>query len=211
MEQLTGEHNTTFMERSTLDDAFVPARHLGIMLHDSPLHERMTWALGLFRSEEASNGSDFGDGEYSYTGRITALSWYEHDGRFLLHLGVAASHEMLNNDDQNLPRFRARPELRAIQLLQPDGSVVQPFFVDTGDLFANNIDLLGLEASLVLGAFSLQAEYVCAFVHDAVTVADGVSHGDAFFYGYYVFASYFLTGEHREYRKPVGAFDRVHP
>lgn len=24
-------------------------------------------------------------------------------------------------------------------------------------------------------------------------------------------ASYFLTGEHREYRKPVGAFGRVHP
>lgn len=45
-------------------------------------------------------------------------------------------------------------------------------------------------------------------MHSAV---DGPLVGDRDFDGYYVFASYFLTGEHRAYRPADGFFDMVKP
>jgi len=64
--------------------------------------------------------------------------------------------------------------------------------------------LLGLEAVLVYGPFSLQSEYYLAWVDRRG--ADNLS-----FHGGYVYASYLLTGEHRTYRRDRGCFDRVNP
>lgn len=210
LDQLTLDNFIPFLERSLMDDAFVPGRRLGVMLTDDRLDQRLTWALGFFRAEEVPDGSDFGDGEYSYTGRVTGLPWYENEGRCLVHLGAAASHRAVTNDDVMPLRLRSRPELRAVRLLR-GGAVREPFFVDTGDLGGANVQLFGFEAALVAGPVSLQAEYVYSLVNDVITVRDGVPHGDAAFQAYYVMASYFLTGENRFYRRPWGAFDRPRP
>ena len=55
LEENTSGRFTTFMERS-LGNTFVPGRQTGVMVHDELLEQRITWAIGLFRS-----GDPFGD------------------------------------------------------------------------------------------------------------------------------------------------------
>jgi len=210
LEQLTSDNYVTFLERSLLDDAFVPARNLGFMLHNELWDERLTWAIGCFRPETEAAGFDFGNRDYSITGRITVLPWYEADGRFLFHLGVAGSHRREDNEDGRLLQFRARPELRAVRFRR-NGVTNEPLFVDTGEILADSVNLAGAEAAVVLGPFSLQGEFMIAAVSQARTAVDNVLPGTAVLRGFYVMASYFPTGEHRMYSRSRAAFDNVLP
>jgi phosphate-selective porin OprO/OprP len=158
------------------------------MFHDHGLDERATWAVGLFR-EADSDGDGSGDGEYSVTARLTGLPVYEDEGRKLAHFGIAYSHRNVDDD----LRFRARPESHQAER-----------FVDTREFAADDVELLGLEAALVYGPGSVQAEYVQAMV-------DGDNGSNPDFSGYYVEASYFLTGEQRKYKRANAWFDRVKP
>ena len=188
LEELTSSNYITFMERS-LTSAFTPSRNMGLMLYDGAREERMTWAVGVFRdTDDFASGS--GDGEYAFTGRLTGLAWYEDDGDKLLHLGVSASHRSAPDDTL---RFRQRPETHPATR-----------FVDTGAFSAENADLLGAELALVYGPFSLQSEYISAGV-------DRPGAADPDFSGYYIAAGWFLTGEHRPYKRSGATFGRIRP
>ncbi len=188
LEELTSSKYITFMERG-LSDMFAPGRSTGIMIYNHAFRERMTWSVGVFKNRTDSYGYDEGDGDYAYTGRITFLPWYQSNDK-LLHLGLAYSHR--NPDDREI-RFRERPE-----------SHLAPRFVNTGHFEAKRIDLIGLEAAWVYGSFSLQGEYVQAIV-------DSINRGDCCFQGFYIYGSYFLTGEHRPYNRKKGVFGRIKP
>ena len=77
-------------------------------------------------------------------------------------------------------------------------------FMDTGAFAGDRVDLVGLEAAWVNGPLSVQSEYMKAY-------ADRTGASDVDFDGYYVQASYFLTGEHRNYKTSEGAFSRIKP
>jgi len=190
LEELTSSKYITFLERG-LPNALAPSRNTGVGIFGTEMDERMTWALGGFRE---TNDFGFGFGPeslYDVTARMTGLPWYEDEGTQLLHLGAGYSHKFGNADDF---RFRERPEAHL--------SPVR--FVDTGTFRANGIDLVGPEAALVVGPFSMQDEYMHAFT-------DSPTEGDPQFNGYYVFVTYFLTGEHRHYDTEEGAFGRLKP
>ncbi len=190
LEELTSSNYITFMERS-LANTFAPGRNTGIMFYDTMMDERMTWAAGVFRQTD-SFGDGAGGRDYNVTARLTGLPVYEEGGKKLLHLGVSYTHQNYENDTI---RFRARPE-----------SHLAPRLVDTGDFSAEYGDFIGAEAAWVDGPFSLQGEYVHAFI-------EGRNRwdGDPNFWAASVQASYFLTGEHRPYKTSTGAFDRVRP
>ncbi len=190
LEELTSSKHITFMERA-LPNMFAPSRNVGIMVHNHILDDRVTYAVGVFRPT-GHYGDGHGDGDYAVTGRLTCLPWYANKGRQLLHLGASLSRR--NGSDSF--RYRERPENHQADRL-----------IDTGTFRADNVELAGLEAALVLGPFSVQSELMHAYV-------DRKGPGgatDATFDGYYVEASYFLTGEHRQYKKSHGAFSRVKP
>jgi phosphate-selective porin OprO and OprP len=215
MDALTSGNFLTLMERSLIQDAFVPFRNTGIMAYDTAFDEQATWAVGAFRSSSNVVGADGGDGDYALTSRVTVNPWYAHDGACALHLGVAGSiRDLPELNAQGLPvgtggiervRLATRPEIR------PNA----PFlFADTGVIAADSERLVGLEFGLGLGRFLVQAEYVLAFVDDAVLPAPGgrpLQTDGLFFHGGYVQASYFLTGEFRPYVRNQGAFGQVVP
>jgi phosphate-selective porin OprO/OprP len=188
LEELTSSKYITFMERvlSSVD----PARNAGLMLYDTIYDDRMTWAAGVFRITD-----DFGeaqdDGGYSITGRVTGLPVYENEGASLLHLGAAYSHR---DPEDNLARFRSKPEAHQLD-----------YFINTGFMSSDDADVVGLESAWVEGPLSLQGEY---FYLD-LDRTDGGSSVE--FDGYYGQVSYFLTGEHRRYKKSAGAFTRIRP
>ncbi|HEX6202466.1 MAG TPA: porin, partial [Thermoanaerobaculia bacterium] len=185
LEEQTSSKYLTFLERSLPVEAFSPSRNTGFLVHDE--RDRLTWAVGAFQDAD-----DFGDAPqtdaWAFTGRLTALPWTP-DATHYLHLGAAASRRDPRDDRA---RFRSRPE-----------SHLAPRFVDTGELVTDGVTLLGLEAAWVHGPFSLQGEWTQA----AVDRSGGAA--DADFAGYYVFGSWFLTGESRPYDD--GAIGRLKP
>jgi phosphate-selective porin OprO/OprP len=190
LEELTSSKYISFLERALPMEAFAPSRNAGVMLFDSALGERMTWAAGIFKDTD-DYGKIRDDGGYNFTGRVTALPWYTDKGASLLHLGAAYSHR---NPNAETEQYSSRPEAHLLDS-----------FVDTGTFGCDRADLLGLEAAWVSGPLSVQGEYVFA---DADQTS-GSSRAN--FDGYYIQANYFLTGEHRNYKTSTGTFSRTKP
>ncbi len=201
LEELTSSRFISFMERS-LPNAFSPARNMGIRAMNTFAEESGTWAIGVFR--DLTDIPPFradDDGGRAVTGRVTWLPWYDEatEGRGLFHVGFGYSYR---DDDDGVVRFRSRPEVGMMR----DQNGLDRTVVDTGNI-ANTVNyhLFGPEAALVYGPFSLQTEWI------GVTVNRSGADPDAYFSGYYVYASYFLTGENRVYNRRAGCFDRVKP
>lgn len=211
MDAYTSGNHLAFIERSLLQDAFVPFRNTGVMIYDTALDERMTWAVGLFQTDSNAVGFGAGDGKHSVTGRLTFNPWYDCDGLGALHLGVAGSTRTLPERTPagvpapgiGLPRtrFATRPEMR----------VAAPNFADTGFILADHQNLIGAEFGLSLGQLLFQGEYMAAFVENAVVPGTGGRQADLFYHGFYAQASWFITGEHRPYNRKTGVFGQLVP
>ncbi len=198
LEALTSSSYITFMERSMATQALIPYRSKGLALTNAYFDERLAASVGVF------HGGIEQDNFWSVTGRVSGLPWYAREGRRLLHLGVAASHR----NPESEYGFYARP-----------GSHLADEHLNTGPLPADEVDLWGAEAALVLGPFSVQGEFLRAdvsFMPEArdltfLGLDDRFRLADRHFDGYYAQASYFLTGEHRPYDRTLGVFERVVP
>lgn len=122
----------------------------------------------------------------------------------MLHIGGSAQYrsgEVNNANGNRFLQFRSRPELRSRQPGFPN-------FIDTGTFLCDHANIYGAETALVLGPLSIQGEYFFVPADQAVI---GGRSGDREFHGWYIYASLFLTGEHRRYDKRLGRFDRVIP
>lgn len=189
LEEQTGSAATTFMERA-LATALAPGRRIGIGLST----DSADWTLagGLFGGAFDDDVDDEGDEGWGIAARVTWAPWGE--GRKALHLGAAWSTR--SPDDEREVEFAAGPE----------SSLTDVDYLDTDDIDdVDRIDRYGLEAAVVHGPWSLQAEWIEA----RVDRRGGL--GELAFDGYYVFASWFVTGESREYRADSGRFGGIEP
>ena len=230
LEAYTSSRFLPMMERSPLFEAFYQEFAPGVFTNTTFLDERVTTQHMFHRIDnfQQFNGASFGDGKYAYSGRVSALPWYEDGGRTLVHVGVAyqwrkgspppdfnggtalasaPSPAVTGNTD--LVRFRARPALRDAVGLQGDGARV----VDTGNIIADHVRGVNGELMWYRGPFWVQSEACLAVVDHAVypASADGTPRGALSYWGTYVEAGYFLTGEGRGYDKPMGKYGRVVP
>jgi phosphate-selective porin OprO/OprP len=207
------EHNTSsryldFIERSYLQDAYTGPFNNGftpgVMIWDTSENKRWHYDLGVFKNNSNIFGFGVGDGEYAIDARLVHLLWYDEptEGRYLAHLGVAASHR--DTDDDRI-RIRSRGSLRN----GPPGPL-NPVLADTGTYIANDQDLIAFEGAVVWGAWLVQSEYITSFASDSFRL-NGVPLGTTFSDGYYVQVLYFLTGEHRAYNHDRAGFSRVVP
>jgi phosphate-selective porin OprO/OprP len=199
-EHLTSSRWLNFMEHSPGTDS-LNLRSPGVLVQNWTTDERMTWAFGFFHAQNDNFGFGVGDGEYAETGRLTWLPWYEDDGRELVHVGIGGSHRHLVNDQIDL---HGRPSVRT------EPSSMLPSLAETGTINGTTQDLLGLELAAVYGPWTLQSEYECTFIHDAM-VSKQPPLGTLFYQAAYVEVLYFLTGEYRAYNRRDAVFDRVIP
>jgi phosphate-selective porin OprO/OprP len=190
LEQITSSNNITFTERSLMN-AFVPAFNAGVMVFDTAADERMTWAVGGFRTASDSGEVSRGDGEYAGTARITGLPVYSEDGRDYVHVGLGYSRRSPTNDGVT---FASRPEAN-----------LAPTYVTT-TVAAEDLDLIGAELAWTTGPLTLSGEYTLASIS-----GDSGAAPEPDFSGYYLQAAYLLTGESRGYRKAQGCFEAVKP
>jgi phosphate-selective porin OprO/OprP len=193
LEQLTSSKYITFMERALPVEAFTPSRNTGIGMGNNAFAERFRWDFGYFYEVEDDFGDFFNDFDNDQiTARVAGQPWY-HDETHLLHLGLGYTH-LFRDDNDNTLRFRTRPETH----------ITDTRLVNTGSFFADNANKLNPEAAFVFGPFSVQGEYF--WVNTDASDVD-----DPTFTGWYVFGSWFITGESRAYKQSSATFDRVKP
>jgi phosphate-selective porin OprO/OprP len=217
LEVVSSFRYTTFMERSSLFQAFTPFRHIGIGFYDHSTDLNTTWAASYFRTgQDQFAGSLSTDGGNGASGRLTHLLWYcGPKGEDYLHVGGGY---FFNAPPNERIRFRSVPEIYVGEFVVPAGSPIgtsgqsvpdvangTPFLVDTGTIGGTDItQTIGLESLWVRGPLSWQNEAMGCFV-------DTASGNTAFLNGAYSQVGWFLTGEHRPYDRKAGAIDRVIP
>ncbi len=187
MERTMSMVQLPMQERSTVSDAFMPSRNLGIVLSGRALDERVTWAGGLFNNF-IDSGESISDTATAFVGRTTWLPFVSDDDSNLVHLGFGMRH---SNGKQGV-RYFSTPEFNKA-----------PIFVDTGRsvvsgvIDADSIDTYNLEASWRKGPFWLATELVSVDV-------DSPSFGDLDFSGYHITGSWIVSGEMRDYNRKSG-------
>jgi len=187
LEGLTSSNFITFMERA-LPYAFTPDYHLGIGV--SGHYGFGSLAVGVF-GETIGKKNDKVDDGWGVASRLTFAPVREQER--VLHLGFSTEYRQPKSD--NIVRFRARPE----------SNVTNQRLVDTRKISGVDSTLkVDAELAGVYGPFSLQSEYMHVFVRRKAAA-------DLNFVSWYLYGSWFPTGESRSYNWKTGNFSRIHP
>jgi phosphate-selective porin OprO/OprP len=197
LEELTSSRFITFMERSYLN-TFAPARNMGIMEYGHVFDdETLSWYTGLFRSEIGDSPVDELEdrSDWAWTSRVAWNPIYDEPsgGRYLVHLGAAYSWREIGDEGYTI---RKDHELNHVF------PVVNPISETVAS--SSDVQLFGLEAAAVYGPLHASAEWTSV----AIGRPDGAL-GDIEFNACYAQVGWFLTGEHKGYKKESHAFDRT--
>ena len=174
-------------ERASVADGLLPARNIGIVINNSFLKERMTWSAGVFNNWIEVDRS-FSDNPTVVTGRITGLPFISEDESNLLHLGIAGRY---SNAAGGI-HYKTKTEIFSGPV-----SVDTDVITDAESTFHH-----GLEMAWRKGPFILLGEYIQSSVRSS-------NFNDPSFKGYYIVASYVITGEMRQYNRRSGTFKRL--
>ena len=207
MAELTSIRELPFLERP-LTFAQSPFRQTGVMLFDSTVDGKGTWAFSGFRFLSDNFGNVFADsGGYGLVARLTkvAAEWGEDR---LFHVGFDYSYA---NPGRGLVQIVSTNEVLVGQNpnLGPAGLSVLPIdavppFVNTGVVPTDSIQFFNFESALALGRMAIQSEV--RWIHLNQTVG-----GSARLPGAYAQVRYMLTGEKIPYSREGGVFGRVVP
>ncbi len=176
-------------ERSAPADALMPSRNVGIVWNGSSPDKYSSWAFGAFNDWFDAN-QDFSESATQFVGRVTWAPLHSADDSNLLHLGAGYRY----SDAKEGFRAKTEPEFNKSPIYVDTG-----FGTETGVLPADHIHTWNFELGWRKGPFWLASEYTR-------TEVDNPELGDPVFSGYWVGASWILTGEMRPYRYKSGTF-----
>ncbi|MEQ1800765.1 MAG: porin [Gammaproteobacteria bacterium] len=187
LEEVMSSDDVMFMERP-LATQLTAGLLTGALLRAD--NNDMSFSFGVFGNDLSDDDRRKLDGT-SVAGRVT---WAPlRANKRVVHLGFSAEYRDAGSGEAG--RFRARPESDATEVRLIDTRSVD----DVGSLLA-----LGAEAAAGFGPALLQAEYISTDVSRDVG-------SDATLGGWYVSASYVVTGERRRYREHTGSFGDIAP
>jgi phosphate-selective porin OprO/OprP len=204
LEELTSSRFITFTERSLPSLAFLPEYQPGFFLNSHWWNQVVTFAAAVTKRETTAKGLSSGtiqDGRWSFITRLTASPWYENEGKEVLHLGVGYR---AGQQPAGGTAPAANRDGQITLSVRPEVSTIGAVFVTTPAIDINYWQIVDAELAIVYESFSVQAEFFYVPLS-----TDGP--GDPEYTGYYVQASWFITGEHRVYKRSAGVFDRVRP
>ena len=201
LESNNSDNYNSFLERGMFTNAFGNAgaeRRIGLSAAWSP-KANLNVAAGLFGDNESitrSTGSPITDAPDESFGANARIAWepVSEKGR-ILHLGASGYYRtgLKSGDVADAVRLSDRPNIRI-----DNGNIADSGIV-TG---VESLRYAGAEAAAVFGPVTLAGEYGRLW-------ADRPGLSDPSFDGFYVYATWFLTGETRPFRN--GNFDRVKP
>ena len=179
-------------ERSSVSDAMMPSRNVGIVWSGSSPERYTSWAFGVF-NDWLDTDEDFDEGASQFVSRLTWAPLRTDDDSSLIHLGGGYRY---SNAKEGF-RFFTEPEFTQSPVFVDTG-----FGTETGVLPADSFETWNAELSWRRGPFLLSSEYTR-------TNVDNPALGKPSFDGYWVAASWVLTGEMRAYNQKSGTFGGV--
>jgi len=179
-------------ERSSASDAMLPSRNIGIVWNGSSPDTHSSWAFGVF-NDWLETDQSFDEGASQFVGRLTWAPLRTSDASSLVHLGLGYRY---SNAKEGF-RFFTEPEFNKSPVFVDTG-----FATETGVLPANDFETWNAELSWRRGPLLLSSEYM-------QTNVDSPILGNPSFDGYWVAASWILSGEMRAYNKKSGTFGGV--
>ena len=208
LDHLNSSRYNVFLERPFVVEAFnEDARRPGITMYGHSDDTSVGWAYGTYLLENVTTDGRYRGDHYqaSLNGRLWASPWYDDSsgGRGYFHCavsGMVANPDGNRNDratNLNEARFRTRPAARSVAR-----------WLDTGRIAgAQYYEIVGLETIFNAGPLQIVGEYQANWLQRHHSNPGP----DLFFHGGYIFASYFLTGEHIPYTRDRGTIGRVKP
>ena len=206
LDHLNSSRFNVFTERPFVVEAFnEDARRPGICVYGNSDDETWHWRYGAYYLENISrDGRVIGDSrQMSLNARLAASPWYDETsgGRSYFHWAIAGVAAHPDGDagaadtHSNEGRFRTRPEARSASR-----------WLDTGRISgADWYEILALECLFNAGPLQITAEYQHSWMQR------DFGGPDLQFHGGYVYAAYFLTGEHIPYNRRSGTLGRLRP
>lgn len=186
LDELTSSLHSSFIERSAFTDAFGFERRVGASVQYSK--GALLLQTGIF-TDSISDLNSIGDDNNSWSSD-SRIVYAPKMGDNQLHFGASAHYRDINGA-ANTVRYRQRPAIHTTDVR----------FIDTGNIAGARSETgLGLEAAGIFGPFHIASEGYWQKVG-----REGFE--DPTFFGGYVEAGYFFTGESRGYKG--GKFDRV--
>ena len=189
LDNLISSKYNTFMERSMMASMQPHMRDNGIQYYNYHLldHRAGIQVSYTFNNNDLSGNVVADDNhETNYATRLFGVIAQNDEKNTLIHLGANYGIKTKNGDSYN---YKIRFE----------NHMGDKFIVHVGPFEREND--FGLEAASTFGPLSIQGEYK----YSDFNSRDNPINAN----GYYGFVSYFLTGEHRPYKK--GTFGRVKP
>ncbi|NRB41433.1 MAG: hypothetical protein HRU20_23675 [Pseudomonadales bacterium] len=187
LDDYTSSRFSTFIERALPILAYSPAsRRMGI----SYLVYGNHWSFASMLAAERDTVIEIGDEGGAFTVRGTYSPW--SDAHSAMHFGAWTQWVDTRSD-------------LWIVLARPEAHIDDIRLVNTGLLTdVKNTLTSGLETSWVKGPWSIQGEWIKQDLHRENTPDSSTD-------GYYLYGSYFITGESRNYQSTYGAFSSVTP
>ncbi|HEY0165332.1 MAG TPA: porin, partial [Sphingomicrobium sp.] len=220
VEQQSSSRFTSFIERAAFDDAFINTRRIGVNFGFVNSAGTARLNAGLFRAgsidDRLDNDGWIGAvrGVYSPLMGTTQLHFganYQHRN-FQTNNGATVASSSGQPSTNQLARYRARPFSQLTDVR----------FVDTGAFAAKSDDIFGLEFGAIQKSlhFAAEGQYLKSNAYGPGDTFDGddpldffpsasvvTPSGNPSFWGGYVEAGYFFTGETRGYKN--GTWDRT--
>jgi len=208
LETMTSSKYTSFMERAGITDAFSHNRRIGAALvANDKAADKWTAQAGIFSEEMNAN-------DFNRTGWVFAAR-----GVFSPTLGTTRLHLGANFEHRD---NRREAQSRNYQL-RPTTQLTDQRFISTGALSAAGDNIVGVEAAAIFKQFHVAGEAQKVWVHGTYTPAEQAAklldpesnttpngtalNGNPSFWGGYLEAGFYLTGETRAYKG--GSFNRV--
>jgi len=196
LDHINSSRYNVFVERPLVIESFnQDCRRFGLVSYNVTEDQIYNWRCGFYNKELMQNdGQAIGDHvQLEFAGRLAKTYRYEDEGRDYGHWAVSASAGAVDGGS-NETRFRHRAESRSVNRWLNTGTVPD----------ADHYELLGLEYARNKGPWQFVAEVLNLWM---TTDADETVN----YHGGYVYASFFLTGEHMPWNRSSGALDRIKP
>ncbi|MEM9364959.1 MAG: porin [Planctomycetota bacterium] len=219
LDHLNSSRFNVFAERPLAVETFnEDARRFGLAMYGHNDEQSTGWAYGIYNIENINTDGRFIGDSYQMGGyaRLWRSPWYDETsgGRGYWHWALAGGVVKPDGDvgpndtNANDGRFRTRPLARSDER-----------WLNTGRIpGADWYEVLAVENMLNLGSLQITGEYFVNWMQrEDIGPAgfagpyDAVLDDNLFFHGGYIYASYFLTGEHMTYKRTAGTLNRVTP
>ncbi len=206
-DHLNSSNFNLFMERPFIVEALnEDNRRFGLATYGVSDNLAFNWRAGVFDINLIQDAGSTLSDKYplEVAGRMASTYWYDEvsDGRGYAHVALAGTCAFPSPD----PPEPGAADSRALFRARAEGRSTRRW-LDTGRINGvNAYQILGIESVINVGPFQCGGEFMNLWLQRKPQFGS-----DMYMHGGYVYASYFLTGEHIPWNRELGILGRVKP